>query len=91
MPETSSDREQPRDEVSLSDTSIRRMQQGLGVKLMPTRDEASGLTVGGALGIIVVAMLEGKGVTVPVPVAAAIGTVTAQVVHYITSFLPRRR
>lgn len=57
---------------------------------LPTRDETAGLTIGGAFGIILVWWLQEMGCTIPMPVAAAIGTVTAQVTHYLSSFLPRR-
>lgn len=80
-----------RDEVSLSDSSIIRMHDKMRHHGMPTRDEAAGLTVGGALGIVLVWWLEKDGGAIPAPVAAALGTVAAQVVHYLASFLPRRR
>lgn len=82
---------QSKEKVSLSDTSVHRIQTGHRPSATPTRDETAGLTLGGAVGILVVWAIESKGLTVPGIAAAAIGTVTAQVLHYLVSFLPRRR
>jgi hypothetical protein len=56
----------------------------------PTRHEGSGLFVGGPVGILIVWLLASKGIPVPEPVAAAIGSLAAQAVHYLSTFLPRR-
>ena len=55
----------------------------------PTRHEFNGLTAGGSLGVLVVWALHSKGIPVPEVVAAAIGTLCAQVVHYLSTFIPR--
>lgn len=55
----------------------------------PTRHEFNGLTAGGALGIIVVWALITKGIPITEPVAAAIGTLCAQVTQYASTWIPR--
>lgn len=77
-----------RERTPLSDSGIYRFMREN--PLAPTRPEISGLTLGGGIGVILVWVLQSKGITVPDTAAAAIGTVTAQVVHYLISFLPNR-
>jgi hypothetical protein len=57
----------------------------------PTRHEMKGLGIGGSIGIMAVWLLTSKGIPVPEPVAAAIGTLAGQMFHYISTFIPRRK
>lgn len=56
----------------------------------PTRHERNGLTVGGSLAVLVVWMLTSKGIPVPEPVCAAIGTLAGQLAHYASTYFKRR-
>jgi len=63
---------------------------GSKIPVAPTREEASGLTAGGAVGILLIWYLTSQGIAVDPLVAGAIGTLAGQIVGYITSFLPKR-
>lgn len=55
----------------------------------PTRHERNGLGVGAAFAVLIVWILTSQGIAVPVEVAAAIGTLTGQLIHYASTFVPR--
>lgn len=89
MPKTDNDRDIELEK--LVKTLKRYSGNGSKISIVPTRDEASGLTAGGAIGVLLVWYLTGQGFDVGPMVAAAIGTLAGQIVGYISSFLPRPR